>query len=99
MEVSTVGLGCNNFGGRSGREETRAVVHKALDLGITFFDTANTYPQGNSGASEELLGEFLTGHRNEVVIASKCGIMINGDPDQKGASRRYIMRAVEESLR
>ncbi len=99
MDVSLVGLGCNNFGGRSGREETRAVVHKALDVGITFFDTANTYPLGNSGASEELLGEFLTGHRNEVVIASKFGIMIRNDPNQTGGSRRYIMRAVEESLR
>ena len=99
MDVSLVGLGCNNFGGRSGREETRAVIHKALDVGITFFDTANTYPQGNSGASEELVGEFLKGKRQEVIIASKFGIMIRNDPNQMGGSRRYIMRAVEESLR
>ena len=57
--VSAVGLGCNNFGGRMDMAATRAVVHKALDLGVTFFDTSDTY--GNRGASEEYLGRALAG--------------------------------------
>src|SRR5437879_3743373 len=76
--VSAVGLGCNNFGGRSDFAATRAVVHKALDLGITLFDTSDTY--GESGASEEYLGRALAGRR-------------------QGASRRYIMSAIEASLK
>jgi len=67
--VSAVGLGCNNFGGRIDYAATRAVVHKALDLGITFFDTSDTY--GESGGSEEQLGRALAGRRHEIVLASK----------------------------
>jgi aryl-alcohol dehydrogenase-like predicted oxidoreductase len=98
--VSAVGLGCNNFGGRSDREATRAVVHKALDLGITFFDTSDTY--GDNGASEEYLGRALAGRRDEIVLASKFARPMDRPMDQggrlQGASRRYIMSAVEASL-
>ena len=66
--VSTVGLGCNNFGGRSDFAATRAVVHKALDLGVTLFDTSDTYGEG--GASEEYLGRALAGRRHEIIVAS-----------------------------
>ena len=94
--VSAVGLGCNNFGGRIGREATRAVVHKALDLGITIFDTSDTY--GESGASEEYLGRALAGRREEVVLATKFARPMDQGGRLQGASRRYIMSAVEASL-
>lgn len=97
LEVSVVGLGCNNFGGRIGLEETRRVVHKALDLGITLFDTADVY--GERGGSENLLGEILGEDRKRIVLATKFGLPMNDDGRKSGASRRYIMDAVGSSLR
>ena len=94
--VSAVGLGCNNFGARSDREATRAVVHRALDLGITFFDTSDTY--GDNGASEEYLGQALAGRRDDIVLASKFARPMDREGRLQGASRRYIMNAVEASL-
>src|SRR5215475_3422184 len=64
--VSTVGLGCNNFGWRADLAQTKAIIHKALDMGITFFDTADSY-----GPSEEFIGETLGARRAEVVLATK----------------------------
>ena len=96
-QVSLVGLGCNNFGGRISFEETRAVVHKALDLGITLFDTADSY--GERGGSEEALGQILGARRNEIVLATKFGLPMDQAGKLSGASRRYIMTAVEASLR
>jgi aryl-alcohol dehydrogenase-like predicted oxidoreductase len=75
---------------------TRAVVHKALDLGVTFFDTADTY--GRSGASEEYLGRALAGKRHDVVLATKFGRPMDQTGRLQGASRRYIISAVEASL-
>ena len=95
--VSAVGLGCNNFGGRSDYAATRAVVHKALDLGITLFDTSDTYGEG--GASEEYLGRALAGRRNDIVLASKFARPMDSEGKLQGASRRYIMSAVEASLK
>jgi aryl-alcohol dehydrogenase-like predicted oxidoreductase len=97
LRVSVVGMGCNNFGGRIGAEESRAVVHKALDLGITLFDTADTY--GNRGGSEEALGEILGERRKDIVLATKFGMPMDDAKVLAGASRRYIMRAAEASLR
>jgi aryl-alcohol dehydrogenase-like predicted oxidoreductase len=97
LRVSAVGLGCNNFGGRIGKAETRAVVHKALDLGITLFDTADTY--GNRGGSEECLGEILGERRKDIVLATKFAMPMDDARVKSGASRRYIMSAVEASLR
>ena len=95
-EVSLVGLGTNNFGGRIGRDAARLVVHKALDLGVTLIDTADVY--GNKGGSEEILGAILGARRKSVVLATKFGLpMDNGA--LRGASRRYITQAVEASLR
>jgi aryl-alcohol dehydrogenase-like predicted oxidoreductase len=92
LEISTVGLGCNNFGRRiHDVAVARAVVHRALDLGITLFDTADAY--GN-GTSESFLGETLGARRRQAVIATKFGV---GSP--AGASRRTIMRTVEASLK
>jgi aryl-alcohol dehydrogenase-like predicted oxidoreductase len=71
LTASRVGLGCNNFGSRIGLDETRAVVDAALDVGVTFFDTAAVY--GNGGDSERFLGEILEGRRDRVVLATKFG--------------------------
>jgi aryl-alcohol dehydrogenase-like predicted oxidoreductase len=95
-DVSVVGLGCNNFGGRVGPEGTRAVVDAALEAGITLFDTADVY--GNSGGSETLLGEALAGRRDRVVLATKFGNPM-GDGEVARGSRAYVRRAVDASLR
>jgi aryl-alcohol dehydrogenase-like predicted oxidoreductase len=97
LQVSTVGLGCNNFGGRTDLEGTRKVVHKAFDLGITLFDTADIY--GENGGSEEFLGQVLGERRKDIVLATKFGMEFGKDSRKQGGSRRYIMMAVEDSLR
>lgn len=97
LRVSVVGLGCNNFGGRLDLEATRNVVHRALDSGITLFDTADTY--GNRGGSETQLGEILGDRRKEIVLATKFGMAMDDAGIKQGASRRYLMQAVEDSLR
>ena len=95
--VSAVGIGCNNFVHRCDLEQSRAVVHRALDLGITLFDTADVY--GGRGGSEDFLGRILGERRKEVVLATKFGQQMDDAGMLKGASRRYIMTAVEASLR
>jgi aryl-alcohol dehydrogenase-like predicted oxidoreductase len=97
LRVSAVGLGCNNFGIRCDLGETRAVVDKALDLGITLFDTADSY--GRRGGSETLLGQILGSRRKEIILATKFGMAMDDEGTLKGASRWYIMTAVEASLR
>jgi aryl-alcohol dehydrogenase-like predicted oxidoreductase len=94
LTVSVVGLGCNNFGGRLDAEATARVVQAALDAGINFFDTADIY---GGTKSEEYLGLALRGRRDQVVLASKFGIPL--DDHRRGASPRYVKRAVEDSLR
>jgi aryl-alcohol dehydrogenase-like predicted oxidoreductase len=100
LMVSVVGLGCNNFGSRVDADRTREVVHAALDEGVTLFDTADAY--GGHGRSEEYLGAALKGRRDEVVVATKFGHDMAGanGPDWGArASRRYVIRAAEASLR
>ena len=100
LTVSTVGLGCNNFGARMADEDVPAVVNAAIDAGITLFDTADVY--GNVGGSEVLLGQALGSRRAEVIIATKFGADMRGanGPDWGArGSRRYIRIAVENSLR
>jgi len=94
-EVSVVGLGCNNFGGRVDLEGTRAVVDAALDAGVTLFDTADIY--GDKGGSESFLGEVLEGRRDRIVLATKFGGDMGDGTDARG-SRDYIRKAVEASL-
>jgi aryl-alcohol dehydrogenase-like predicted oxidoreductase len=101
LVVSVAGLGCNNFGGRLDLDGTRAVVDAAIDVGITLFDTAESY--GGGGGSERALGEILGRRRDQVVLATKFGAQA-GDmgygPAAGGrAGRAYIRRAVTESLR
>jgi aryl-alcohol dehydrogenase-like predicted oxidoreductase len=95
-EVSVVGLGCNNFGGRVDLEGTRTVVDAALDAGVTLFDTADIY--GNKGGSESFLGEALDGRRERVVLATKFGGDM-GDGTTARGSRDYIHKACDASLR
>lgn len=97
LAVSAIGLGCNNFGMKLDLEQSRSVVAAAIDAGITFFDTSDSY-----GTSEEILGELLVGKRDDLVIATKFGSPLKGanGPDWGArASRRYIRKAVESSLR
>jgi aryl-alcohol dehydrogenase-like predicted oxidoreductase len=95
LEVSLVGLGCNNFGRRCDADGTRAVVDAALDAGITLFDTADTY--GGDGASERLLARALGPRRGEVVLATKFGMEL--DEQRRGAHPDYVASACEASLR
>lgn len=95
LEVSVVGLGCNNFGGRIDEDQTAAVVRAALDAGVTLFDTADIY--GGGGGSEELLGRALGSRRDEIVLATKFGMEM---PDgSKGAAPAYVRSACETSLK
>jgi aryl-alcohol dehydrogenase-like predicted oxidoreductase len=93
LKVSVVGLGCNNFGGRTDERQTRAVVDAAIDAGITFFDTADIY---GGTHSEEFLGRALGGRRDDVVVATKFGAPL--DEERAGAKPDYVRRAVEDSL-
>ncbi len=97
LRVSAIGLGCNNFGGRIDFETTRKVIHKALDLGITLFDTADTY--GNRGGSETEMGQVLGDERKRIVLATKFGNPMDDAGVKIGGSRHYIMQTVEDSLR
>ncbi|MDA0364967.1 MAG: aldo/keto reductase [Chloroflexi bacterium] len=97
LQVSIVGIGCNNFGGRMDAKATDAVVGKALDMGITLFDSADVY--GGAGKSEEFLGKALKGKREDAIVATKFAMKMGEGPMKSGGSRRYIMQAVEDSLR
>lgn len=97
LRVSAVGIGCNNFGQRSDLETSRKIIHKAIDLGITLFDTADIY--AGRGGSETVLGEVLGNRRKDIVLATKYAAAMSDDGTKQGASRRYIMSAVEDSLR
>jgi aryl-alcohol dehydrogenase-like predicted oxidoreductase len=96
-EVSLVGLGGNNFGGRIDLAASRLVIDKALDLGVTLIDTADAY--GDRGGSEEILGSVLGPRRKNIVLATKFGLPMDNAGTLRGASRRYIVQAAEASLR
>lgn len=96
LMVSSIGIGCNNFGGRMDLAETQAVVDKAIDLGITLFDTADVY---GGTQSEIQLGQALGKRRQDVIVATKFGIPMNQSSLSGGGSRRYIMASVEGSLK
>jgi aryl-alcohol dehydrogenase-like predicted oxidoreductase len=99
LVVPVVGIGCNAFGTRVDQRSVDAIVDAALDVGVTLFDTSDTY---GLGSSEEMLGRAVKGRRQEVVVATKFGMDMQGlnGPDHGArASRRYVRRAVEASLR
>ncbi|WP_330255906.1 aldo/keto reductase [Nocardia sp. NBC_00565] len=96
--VSPLTLGAMNFGAWANRDHDDAarIIHRALDAGINVVDTADVYSQGEN---EEIVGKALAGRRDEVVLASKFHGQIGTDPNSQGNSRRWIIRAVEDSLR
>jgi aryl-alcohol dehydrogenase-like predicted oxidoreductase len=96
LDVSVIGLGCNNFGfvADMGVEASRKVIDKAIDSGINFFDTSDSY-----GTSEDILGEVLGERRKRIVLATKFGSKRNALGEKSGASRGYILAEAEESLR
>ena len=96
LKVSEIGLGCNNFGMRIDQDQTTAVVGAALDAGITLFDTADVY---GGSRSEVMLGKALGPRRDDIVLATKFGIPVGAGPYAGGGSRRYVLRAVEASLK
>jgi len=97
LRVSSIGLGCNNFGGRIDDAAAKAVIHKALDLGVTLFDTADVY--GERGGSETVMGRILGDDRKRIVLATKFAMPMDDSGEKLGGSRRYIMTAAEDSLR
>jgi len=102
LKVSAVGLGTNNFASRLSDEAARLVLNEAIEQGITFIDTADVYGRGaatTAGASEEQLGRLLAGRRNRVVLATKFRYPMSESPMERGASRAWIVTAVEHSLR
>jgi aryl-alcohol dehydrogenase-like predicted oxidoreductase len=97
LKVSVTGLGCNNFGMRIDKDQTKSVVDAAIDAGINFFDTADVY---GATRSEEFLGEALKGKRERAIVATKFSSPVSGDdPLKRGGSRRWVMQAAEDSLR
>jgi len=94
-EVSVVGLGTNNFGGRCDFYQSKAVIDVAIEEGITLFDTADIYSQGTS---EEYIGRAIERRRDSVVLATKFGKPMNANPSESRGSREYIRWAVEGSL-
>ncbi len=101
LEVTVVGIGCDNFGGRIDEARTHEVVHAALDAGINFFDTADDYPvipPGLATKSEEFMGRALKGHRGEIVLATKFGLEYDAE-HLGGGKPEYVRRSIEGSLR
>ena len=98
IQVSPYALGAMMFGafGNTDHDESIRMIHKALDAGINFIDTADAYSRGES---EEIVGKALAGRRDDVVLATKAHLPMGDDPNRRGNSRRWIMTAVEDSLR
>lgn len=98
IKVSPYCLGTMMFGviANADHDECVGMIHKALDFGINFIDTADAYSQGES---EEIVGKALKGRRDEVVLATKASLPMSDDPNHRGGSRRWLTRAIEDSLR
>jgi aryl-alcohol dehydrogenase-like predicted oxidoreductase len=96
LRISAVGLGCNPFGNEVDQPTATAIVDAAIEEGVTYFDTADSYFEGRS---EQLLGEALKGRRHEVLIATKFGNRVGPGPNDTGASRKHIFDSCEASLR
>lgn len=96
VHVSGLCFGTMSFGGNADRETSQALYNRCREAGINFFDTANVY---SGGIAEEWLGEFIAGHRNELVISSKAGFPVGQGLNDGGASRRHLILQVEESLK
>ena len=98
VSVSPLCLGTMMFGpwGNADEADSIRIIHRALDAGINFVDTADVY---SAGESERIVGRALNGRRDDVVLATKFFMPMGEDPNHRGGSRRWIMRSVEDSLR
>ena len=96
LKVSEIGLGTNTFGGSADKAATTAIINRAIDLGVTFIDTADIYTRGQS---EDLIGEALEGKRHQIVLATKCGMPASDSPYETGLSRRWIAHSIDKSLK
>ena len=96
LKVSAIGLGGNTFGGTVDGDEAVATIRRALECGVTFIDTADMYARGRS---EELIGQAIPGRRHDVIVATKLRHPMGEGPYQSGLSRRWMIRALEDSLR
>jgi aryl-alcohol dehydrogenase-like predicted oxidoreductase len=94
LQVSVVGLGCNNFGWRIDAEASAKIIDTAIESGVTFFDTADRYGKGQS---EDFLGRALGKRRDQIILATKFGMEM--EKGQQGASPKYVLEAVDASLR
>jgi aryl-alcohol dehydrogenase-like predicted oxidoreductase len=94
LKLSVLGLGCNNFGGRTDVETTRRVIHHAIDVGVNHFDTADIY--GGDGKSEDFMGQVIGDKRKQMILATKFGLPMTAG---SGGSRKYVATAVEASLK
>src|SRR5579875_2978377 len=103
LKVSELCLGTMTFGNQADAATAHAILDKALDAGVFFIDTADMYPLGGSadmvGATESIIGDWLTGKREKVVLATKCFGTMGPGPNDRGLSRKHIMQAVDDSLR
>ena len=96
MKVSRLSLGAMMFGGATDEAESTRIIHRAIDDGINFIDTANGY---NGGKSEEIVGKAIKGKRDKVVLVTKVSAGMGDSPNEGGLSRYHIMNEVENSLR
>jgi aryl-alcohol dehydrogenase-like predicted oxidoreductase len=96
ISVSELCFGTMSFGGDADEATSAAMYRAARDAGINFFDTANEY---NKGRSEEILGRLVRGHRDDLVLTTKCFNPTGPDVNARGANRRHVVKAVEDSLR
>jgi aryl-alcohol dehydrogenase-like predicted oxidoreductase len=103
LKVSRLCIGCRSFGGPTskgyewslGYEDSKKVIERATDLGISFFDTADVY---SSGRSEEILSRALEGGRDDVVVATKVGLPTGTEPEERGLGRKHILHNLRKSL-
>ena len=96
LQVSVIGLGTNNFGARNDYPEAEQILKQAIEEGINFIETSNTY---GGGAAEEFIGKALKGHRDQVLLATKVASNMGDGPNQHGGSRKHILTQVEASLK
>jgi len=96
LKVSEIGLGGNNFGWFADEQSSIPVIKYALEAGINFIDTADTYDRGNS---ESFIGKAIKGKRHDVIIATKFARVMGDGPNEKGGLRYHVMQSVEASLK
>jgi 1-deoxyxylulose-5-phosphate synthase len=96
LQVSVIGLGTNNFGPRIDYPAAERVLRQAVDTGITFIETSNTYGEGQA---EAFIGKALRGHRAQVLLATEVGSNMGDSPNRHGGSRQHILEQIESSLR